>query len=115
MSPFKAESTSTPKSSRVPFRDSNIEVNNIRRRLASPNTSVASTEDNKENNDSAIGLMNTTNNSSPTGTSSLRSGTSSSKGSSTQSSPDSGAACKSPDIAELDQQLQSTHISSLNE
>ena len=49
------ESSSTPKSSRVPLRD-NIEVINIRRRLTSLNTSCNITaEENKENNDSAIG------------------------------------------------------------
>ena len=102
VSPFKVESTSTPKSSRVPLRD-NIEVTNIRRRLSSLNTS---TGENKENNDSAIGLMNTTHSSPTNSGSSLGS-----KTSSTQSSPDSGAACKSPDIAELDQQLQATKLS----
>jgi len=109
VSPFKVESSSTPKSSRLPLRD-NIEVINIRRRLTSLNTSYNITaEDNKENNDSAIGgILNTTCSSS--GASPTGSSKGSSKGSSTQSSPDSGAACKSPDIAELDKQLESTQI-----
>ena len=57
MSPFKVESSSTPKSSRIPLRDNSIEVINIRRRLTSLNTStnIINTEENKENNDSAIG------------------------------------------------------------
>ena len=51
------ESSSTPKSSRIPLRDNSIEVINIRRRLTSLNTStnIINTEENKENNDSAIG------------------------------------------------------------
>ena len=57
MSPFKVESSSTPKSSRIPLRDNSIEVINIRRRLTSLNTStnIINTDENKENNDSAIG------------------------------------------------------------
>lgn len=111
VSPFKVESSSTPKSSRIPLRDNSIEVINIRRRLTSLNTStnIINTEENKENNDSAIGgILNTTCSSS--GASPTGSSKGSSKGSSIQSSPDSGAACKSPDIAELDKQLELTHI-----
>ena len=61
MSPFKVESSSTPKSSRIPLRDNSIEVINIRRRLTSLNTStnIINTEENKENNDSAIGKRKT--------------------------------------------------------
>ena len=117
VSPFKVavllDSTSTPKSSRVPLRDSNIEagLTNIRRRLTSLTNSIS---EDKENNDSAIGLMNTSARSSTNSSPNESKGSKGSKGSSTQSSPDSGAACKSPDIAELDQLLHSTHISPSN-
>ena len=118
LSPFKAESTSTPKSSRTPLRDNNnVNVNSetvntvsttpIRRRL----TSLCSGEESKENNDSGFGLLLSTSIGSKTPNSSKNS----SKTSSKQSSPDSGASSgTSPktnkDVQELDKLLESTHI-----
>ena len=93
-SPFKAESTSTPK--RNPLRD--LQVNSpsvdVRRRLTSLQ------EENKENNDSAI-LLNDT----PITPSN------SSKSSSKQSSPDSGASSGgSPKLSDLEKLIENTHI-----
>ena len=115
LSPFKAESTSTPKSSRTPLRDNNnVNVNSetvnttpIRRRL----TSLCSGEESKENNDSGFGLLLSTSIGSKTPNSSKNS----SKTSSKQSSPDSGASSgTSPktnkEVQELDKLLESTHI-----
>ena len=96
-SPFKAESTSTPK--RNPLRDRNeVEpVIEARRRL----TSI--TED-KENNDSAI-LLNFT------GGTPSNSPSNSSKTSSKHSSPDSGASSGgSPKLSDLEKLIESTHI-----
>ena len=111
LSPFKAESTSTPKSSRTPLRDNNnfnvnsetVNTTPIRRRL----TSLCSGEESKENNDSGFGLLLSTSIGSKT--------PNSSKSSSKQSSPDSGASSgTSPktnkDVQELDKLLESTHI-----
>ena len=118
LSPFKAESTSTPKSSRTPLRDNNnvnvnlesvntVNTTPIRRRL----TSLCSGEESKENNDSGFGLLLSTSIGSKTPNSSKNS----SKTSSKQSSPDSGASSgTSPktnkDVQELDKLLESTHI-----
>ena len=93
-SPFKAESTSTPK--RNPLRDRN-EIQPIleaRRRLSS-------LED-KENNDSAILLNYTGGSLTPSN---------SSKASSKHSSPDSGASSGgSPKLSDLEKLIESTHI-----
>lgn len=101
LSPFKVESSSTPKTSRTPLKDShNLMKQNTRRRLTSLNTT---NEETKENNDSAIGLLSTSAES-PSGPSS--------KASSQQSSPDSGASSGSPgDNKDLHKLLESTHIS----
>lgn len=97
LSPFKVESSSTPKSSRTPLKDShNLIKQNTRRRLTSLNTTNEDIM--KENNDSAIGLLSTSAESPP-----------SSKVSSQHSSPDSGASSgTSPPLHKL---LESTHIS----
>jgi hypothetical protein len=107
-------STTTPKSSRLPLKERetteefNILVKNTRRRLTSMTEDHDETN-NKENNDSAIGLLNASNLTSPTNSSTSRT-------SSKQSSPDSGASSGSPSsrndqVQELDQLLGSTHIS----
>ena len=94
-SPFKAESTSTPK--RHPL--GNLQVNSpsveVRRRLSS-----LQEDNNKENNDSAI-LLNDT----------IATPTNSSKTSSKQSSPDSGASSGgSPKLSDLEKLIENTHI-----
>ena len=97
-SPFKIESTSTPKSSRTPLKDlKDVKNSPIRRRL----TSLS--EESKENNDSAIGYM--LNFSPPPSITS--------KTSSKTSSPDSGASSgdspkSNKDVQEIDKILQST-------
>ena len=116
LSPFKVESTSTPKTSRTPLRDSNVigfsnEVYNvnttpIRRRLTSLSGSTG--EESKENNDSGFGLFLSTSVESKTPSVS-------SKSSSKQSSPDSGASSgtspkNNKDVQEIDKLLESTHI-----
>ena len=124
MSPFKADTTSTPKSSRTPFKDNynlgnEVRKSPIRRRLTSLD------DESKENNDSAIGLCLSQGADSPAPSAP------SSKGSSKQSSPDSGAASSgskqsSPELGAapsvsstkssknavqvLDRLLESTHI-----
>jgi len=116
-SPFKVESTSTPKSSRTPLRDnistfniiSEVEPVNttpIRRRLTSLCGSTG--EESKENNDSGFGLFMSTGCESKTPSVS-------SKNSSKQSSPDSGASSgtspkNNKDVQEIDKLLESTHI-----
>ena len=118
LSPFKAESTSTPKSSRTPLRNNNnVNVNSeinpsvnttpTRRRL----TSLCGGEESKENNDSGFGLLLSTSVESQCS----KTPSVSSKNSSKQSSPDSGASSgTSPktnkDVHELDKLLESTHI-----
>jgi len=118
LSPFKAESTSTPKSSRTPLRNNNnVNVNSeinpsvnttpTRRRL----TSLCGGEESKENNDSGFGLLLSTSVESQCS----KTPSVSSKNSSKQSSPDSGASSEtSPktnkDVQELDKLLESTHI-----
>lgn len=98
LSPLKAESTSTPKGTRSPLRENSNRILNTRRRLTSLNTS----EEAKENNDSAIGLL-----AEPLTPSS-------SQHSSKQSSPDSGASSggnKSPkNTDELDKLLENTRL-----
>ena len=94
-SPFKAESTSTPK--RNPLGD--LQLNSpsieVRRRLSS-----LQEDNNKENNDSAI-LLNDT----------IATPTNSSKTSSKQSSPDSGASSGgSPKLSDLEKLIENTHI-----
>ena len=96
-SPFKAESTSTPK--RNPLGD--LQLNSpsieVRRRLSS-----LQEDNNKENNDSAILLNDTNTTSTPTN---------SSKASSKQSSPDSGASSGgSPKLSDLEKLIENTHI-----
>ena len=98
LSPLKADSTSTPKGTRSPLRENSNRILNTRRRLTSLNTS----EEAKENNDSAIGLL-----AEPLTPSS-------SQHSSKQSSPDSGASSggnKSPkNTDELDKLLENTRL-----
>ena len=118
LSPFKAESTSTPKSSRTPLRNNNnVNVNSeinpsvnttpTRRRL----TSLCGGEESKENNDSGFGLLLSTSVESQCS----KTPSVSSKNSSKQSSPDSGASSgtspkNNKDVKELDKLLESTHI-----
>ncbi len=104
LSPFKVTSSSTPKSTRIPLRETELNsavLRNTRRQLnvSAINETESETAEttNKENNDSAIGMLSSSMLSSPTVSGS-------SKTSSQQSSPDSGANSDSPksnkDIAE---------------